>query len=159
MLNMPGVSPYQFVFGRSPRIPSDLLQDSPSPVASDAVHTEPAVDAQARIRRAACMAVAGQDCKMLREALRARPAQSGQWVAYWRTQKFEEGSLIRGCRWYGPALVLGKVGRNVIVAHRHSILRRAPELLRPGTDEERPLSRDALDAESQKKNCWVCNSY
>ena len=156
MLNMHGVSPHQFVFGRRPRISSDLLQDSPSPVAADAVGAESAVDAQARIRQAARMAViAAQDCKMLREALRARPRlrrdfESGQWVAYWRNQKWEKGNLIKGCRLYGPALVLGKLGRNVVVAHRNSILRCAPGQLRPSTDEERPLSRDAIDAEGQE---------
>ena len=154
MLNQHGVSPCQFVFGRNPRIPSDLLQDSPSIVANDAVCTEPAVDAQQRIRLAARQAVvAAQDCKALREALRARPRlrrdfESGQWVAYWRSQKLEKGKIVRVCRWYGPALVLGKVGRNVIVAHRRSILRCAPEQLRPATSEEQPPP-EILDAESR----------
>ena len=94
-----------------------------------------------------------QDCKALREALRARPRlrrdfESGQWVAYWRSQKLEKGKIARVCRWYGPALVLGKVGRNVIVAHRRSILRCAPEQLRPATSEEQPPP-EILDAESR----------
>ena len=155
MLNMAGVSPYQFVFGRNPRIPSDLLQDSPSPIANDAVLTEPVVEAQNRIRQAARAAVvAAQDHKALREALRARPRlrrdfESGQWVAYWRSQKLEKGKIIRGFRWYGPALVLGKVGQNVVIAHRRSILRCAPEQLRPATCEEQPPP-EAIDAEGRE---------
>ncbi|CAE7758699.1 RE1 [Symbiodinium sp. CCMP2456] len=155
MLNVAGVSPYQFVFGRNPRIPADLLQDSPSTVANDAVLTEPAVEAQARVRQAARAAVvAAQDNKALREALRARPRlrrdfESGQWVAYWRRQKLEKGKIVRGFRWYGPALVLGKVGHNVVIAHRRSILRCAPEQLRHATFEEQPPP-EAVDAESRE---------
>ena len=52
------------------------------------------------------------------------------------------------CRWYGPALVFGTVGRNVIVAHRRSILRCAREQLRPATSEEQPPP-EILDAESR----------
>ena len=128
MLNVSGVSPYQFVFGRNPRVPADLLQDNPCPVAADAILAEPALDAQARVRLAARQAVvASQDCRVMRQVVRARPRlrrdfESGQWVAYWRSQKFERGKVVRGCRWYGPALVLGKVGRNVVVAHRRSII-------------------------------------
>ena len=155
MINIAGVSPCQFVFGRNPRVPTDLLQDSPNPIASDAVLTEPAVESQQRIRLAARLAlVEAQDSTALRQALRARPRlrrdfESGQWVAYWRTQKFEKGKVVKGCRWYGPALVLGKVGRNVIVAHRRSVIRCAPEQLRPATEEERP-SRIQADADAQE---------
>ena len=155
MLNVSGVSPFQFVFGRNPRIPADLLVDNPNPIANDAVLTDSAVDSQQRIRLAARQAlVASQDCRALRDALRARPRlrrdfESGQWVAYWHTQKLEKGKIVRGRRWYGPALVLGKVGKNVIVAHRRSILRCAPEQLRPATAEERPPA-EALDDEGRE---------
>ncbi|CAE7402078.1 RE1, partial [Symbiodinium microadriaticum] len=75
--------------------------------------------------------------------------ESGQWVAYWRTQKSIKGQVVRACRWYGPALVLGRVGRNLIVAHRRSLLRCAPEQLRPATDEECPRTVES-DPEAQE---------
>ena len=56
---------------------------------------------------------------------------------------------MKGCRWYGPALVLGKVGRNIIVAHRKSVLRCAPEQLRPATEDKYP-SRLQADADAQE---------
>ena len=46
MFNVGGVSPCQFVFGRSPRIPADPLQEHPSPIASDATQAEPAFERQ-----------------------------------------------------------------------------------------------------------------
>ena len=153
MFNVAGVSPCQFVFGRNPRTPSDLLQENPDIIASDASSCDHALRRQAEIRLSARRAmVASQDCKALREALRARlrvtkEFVSGQWVAYWRTQKFDKGTIIRGGRWYGPALVLGKVGRNAIIAHRRSLLRCAPEQLRPVTEEERPVSLETEERE------------
>ena len=155
MFNVGGVSPCQFVFGRNPRIPTDLLHEHPNPIASDATQAEPAFERQSRVRLAARQAmIASQDCKALREALRARPRlrkdfESGQWVAYWRTQKSIKGQVVRACRWYGPALVLGRVGRNLIVAHRRSLLRCAPEQLRPATDEECPRTVES-DPEAQE---------
>ena len=82
-----------------------------------------------------------QDDRALRAALRApprvhRPFASGDWVFYWRTQKSVDGLRIEGGRWYGAAMVLGHVGKNVIVAHRKSLLRRAPEQLRHATSGE-----------------------
>ena len=149
MMNVAGISPCQFVFGRNP---SDLLQKSPNVVSSDAVLTEPAYAAQSRVRLAARQAViASQDQKALREALRARPRlrrdfESGQWVAY----------VIRACRWYGPALVLGHVGKNVIIAHRKSILRCAPEQVRPATGEEKSLNSQRKT--TRLENSSGCNS-
>ncbi|CAE7379807.1 RE1, partial [Symbiodinium pilosum] len=52
----------------------NLLVDNPNPIANDAVLTDSAVDSQQRIRLAARQAlVASQDCRALRDALRARP--------------------------------------------------------------------------------------
>ena len=71
MINVAGISPCQFVFGRNPRIRTDLLQNSPDPIASDAVLTEPAVQPQQRIRLAARYAlVEEKDSAALRQALR-----------------------------------------------------------------------------------------
>ena len=59
---------------------------------------------------------------------------------YWRTQKSIEGHRIEGGRWYGTAMVLGHIGKNVVVAHRRSIMRCAPEQLRHATVEEREVA-------------------
>ena len=86
-----------------------------------------------------------QDDKALRAALRARSrvhreVTSGDWVYYWRSQKWQDGVLIKGGRWYGAAMVLGHIGRNVVVSHRRSIFRVAPEHVRLATSEEREVA-------------------
>ena len=63
----------------------------------------------------------------------------GARIAYWRTQKSHEGVIERGGRWYGPAIVLGYVGRNLVVIHKKQIFRCAPEQVRPSTTEEEAL--------------------
>ena len=62
-------------------------------------------------------------------------------VAYWRTQKWEQGQLNNHGRWHGPAVVLGKVGRNFVVVHKRQVIRCAPEQIRAATSEERELVR------------------
>ena len=56
---------------------------------------------------------------------------------YWRSQN---GVLELGGKWHGTALVLGRVGRNLVVAHRRSLLRCAPEQLRHASSEERAVA-------------------
>ena len=142
LLTEAGASPYQLVFGRNPRTPQDLLQDAPSLAAVDAAASDSVLQRAQAIRQAARMAVLQcQDDRALRAALRARPRlhkpfASGDWVFYWRTQKSIDGARIEGGRWYGAAMVLGHIGKNLVVAHRKSILRCAPEQLRHATPEE-----------------------
>jgi len=74
-------------------------------------------------------------------ALLARPRRAVDFtprdaVAYWRDQKWVHGKLQLGGRWYGPAIVIGHVGRNLIVIHRRQLLRCPPEQVRPSTHEE-----------------------
>ena len=146
LISVSGASPYQLIFGKNPRVPQDLLQEDPHLVASEAVMVDSVFERSQRIRSAARKAVLeAQDDRALRRALRARPRphrdfQSGDWVYYWRSQKWVEGTLIRGGRWHGAALILGKIGRNFIVAHRRSILRCAPEQLRLASTEERAVA-------------------
>ena len=64
---------------------------------------------------------------------------SGDVVAYWRDQKWSKGVLSQGGRWFGSGIVIGLVGRNVIVAHCNHIIRCAPEQVRLATNEERCL--------------------
>ena len=142
LLTESGASPYQLVFGRNPRVPTDLLQDAPHVPAVDASEAESAWVRASQVRASARKAVLEcHDDRALRAALRARPRvtrpfRSGDWVYYWRTQKYIGGTKIEGGRWYGAALVLGSLGRNLIVAHRRSIMRCSPEQLRFATPEE-----------------------
>ena len=118
-LNHHGLSPCQHVFGRNPRVPEDLIQESPCVIAATApLHSEMHARSHA-IRTAARVSMAqSQDSKALRVALNARPRVErdflpGDFVAYWRTQKYERGARLVGGRWFGTAIVMGKVGRNI----------------------------------------------
>ena len=83
------------------------------------------------IRPAARRSVlACRDDRALRTALRARPRaerdfRSGDWVYYRRSQKWQPGVLELGGKWHGTALILGRIGRNFVIALRRSLLRRA----------------------------------
>ena len=142
LLTEAGKSPYQLVFGRSPRVPGDVLQEQPNPVVSDAIEFDSLLQKANSVRQAARKAVLEcQDDRALRAALRARPRllkpfKKGDWVYYWRTQKYVGGVRVEGGRWYGAAMILGHIGKNLIVAHRRSILRCSPEHLRHASQEE-----------------------
>ena len=105
-------------------------------VASDAIESDDQFGQAHAIRQAARKAVLScQDDHALRAALKARPRtqvdfQSGDWVFYWRPQKWQAGVLERGGKWHGAAMVLGRVGCNLVIAHRRQVLRCAPEQLR-----------------------------
>eukprot|EP00435_Cladocopium_sp_Y103_P018812 s3028_g4.t1 len=145
MIQTYGFTPHQFVFGRNPRVPSELL-DEPLQIvpATASLHDNAAARAQA-IRQTARKAVLDlQDNKALRQALLARPRVSipfapGDLVAYWRSQKWIQGELHNQGRWYGTAVVLGYIGKNLLIAHRKQILRCAPEQVRYATAEEKTL--------------------
>ena len=153
LINVTGTSPYQLVFGRNPRIPSDLLQEDPDVVASEAIALHDGYARSNQIRQNARQAVlACQDSSALRAALRARPRpsrpfQSGDWVYYWRSQKWVQGKLIKGGQWCGAGMLLGTIGRNWIVAHRKNVIRCAPEQLRLASSEERVIADDAQSNE------------
>ena len=69
-----GASPYQLVFGRNPRVPSDVLQEHANPAASDACEQDSLMQRANSVRQAARRAmVEVQDDRALRAALRARP--------------------------------------------------------------------------------------
>eukprot|EP00435_Cladocopium_sp_Y103_P020594 s2229_g5.t1 len=145
MIQNYGFTPSQRVFGRNPEMPGDLLNEPVNVVSNTAsIHDEAIARAQA-VRASARKAVlALQDDKVLRRALLARPRKdrpfvSGDVVAYWRDQKWAKGVLSQGGQWYGSGVVIGLIGRNVVIAHRRSIIRCAPEQVRPATSEERAL--------------------
>ena len=141
-----GASPFQLVYGRNPRVPTDLLQESPHPAAVDAIELDDVAGKAHVVRQAARRSMLEcQDDKALRAALRARPRvvrafKSGDWVYYWRTQKWVNGVKLEGGRWYGAAMVLGEIGKNLVIAHKRSIMRCAPEQLRPATPQEQVVA-------------------
>jgi hypothetical protein len=147
LIQVYGMTPAQFIFGRNPKIPEHLLDEPTEVIPATAPLYEEEVARRVAVRHAARRAVLElQDNKALRLALAARPRhqrepEPGQLVAYWRTQKWEQGQLNNHGRWHGPAVVLGKVGRNFVVVHKRQVIRCAPEQIRAATSEERELVR------------------
>lgn len=145
MIQVYGFTPSQMVFGKNPSLPGDLLAEPSSVVANTAALTSDAISHAYAIRSRAKQAVLElQDLGSLRRALVARPRvtrdfRPGDIVAYWRDQKWQKGQLRVGGRWYGSAVVLGLIGRNVVVCHRTHIFRCAPEQVRFATSEEKCL--------------------
>ena len=133
MINVHGVTPHQYVFGRNPIIPSDLLDEPRAVVSATVSLQDHAIERSQQIRTTARKAVLDlQDDRAMRRALMARPRvtrdfKPGDLVAYYRGQKWIEGQLNQQGRWYGTAIVLGYVGRNLVIAHRKHIFRCAPE--------------------------------
>ena len=146
LIQVYGMTPAQFVFGRNPHLPTNLLDEPLDIVPATASLHEEAIQRSIAVRQAARTAVIElQDSKALRLAWAARPRRieafrPGAFVAYWRTQKSHEGVIERGGRWYGPAVVLGHVGKNVVVVHKKQIFRCAPEQVRAATSEEASLA-------------------
>ena len=145
LIQVYGMTPSQFVFGKNPRVPENLLDEPLDVVPATASLYEEAVARQVAIRQTARKAVLElQDSKALRLALAARPRVTktfppGSYVACWRSQKWVHGSLEKTGRWCGPAVVLGYVGRNVVVIHKRQIFRCAPEQVRQSTQDELKL--------------------
>lgn len=145
MINVHGVTPHQYVFGRNPIIPSDLLDEPRAVVPATVSLQDHAIERSQQIRTTARKAVLDlQDDRAMRRALMARPRvtrdfKPGDLVAYYRGQKWIEGQLNQQGRWYGTAIVLGYVGRNLVIAHRKHIFRCAPEQIRFATSEEKAL--------------------
>ena len=145
MIQFYGYTPHQYVFGKNPNIPQDLLDEPIGVVPATASLSDDAVATAQAIRFAARKAVLEtQDDQALRRALAARPRkhiqfEPGALVAYWRAQKYTPEGVIQGGRWWGTAVVLGSVGKNYLVVHRKQIFRVAPEQLRPATNEEQAL--------------------
>ena len=145
MINVHGVTPHQYVFGRNPIIPSDLLDEPRAVVPATVSLHDHAIEQSQQIRTTARKAVLDlQDVCAMRRALMARPRvtrdfKPGDLVAYYRGQKWIEGQLNQQGRWYGTAIVLGYVGRNLVIAHRKHIFRCTPEQIRFATSEEKAL--------------------
>ena len=140
-----GFTPSQVVFGKNPDLPGELLTEPQNAVSCTAGLLEESVEQAQALRHAAKKAILElQDDKSMRRALAARPRlarnfRAGDIVAYWRDQKWTQGKLSKGGRWYGSAVVIGLIGKNVVIAHRSHVLRCAPEQLRLATPEEKQL--------------------
>lgn len=145
MIQSYGYTPHQYVFGRNPDVPTDLMNEPLHVVPATLGLTEEAIAKSQAIRAAARKAVIETlDDKALRLAFSARPRLqqqfvAGDLVAYWRVQKYQQGQVHIGGRWYGTAVVIGSVGKNYVIAHRRQIFRVAPEQLRPATTEEKAI--------------------
>ena len=147
LIQVYGMTPAQYVFGRNPKIAENLLDEPLEVIPATAALYETEVARRVSVRQAARRAVLElQDNRALRLALNARPRHQpefspGMLIAYWRNQKWSEGVLNHNGRWYGPAIVLGKVGRNYVVVHKRQVIRCAPEQVRASTTEEKELVR------------------
>ncbi|CAE7208267.1 GIP, partial [Symbiodinium pilosum] len=74
LLTETGASPYQLVFGRNPRVPTDLMQEQPHLPAVDAAEFESVWSRSNAVRMSARKAVLEvHDDRALKAALRARP--------------------------------------------------------------------------------------
>lgn len=86
------------------------------------------------------------DSSALRIALNARPRAErdflpGDFVTYWRTQKYEKGNRLVGGSWYGTAIVIGKVGRKLLIYDRKNMFKVSLQHLRHATLEERAVAQ------------------
>ena len=129
LIQVHGYSPHQSVFGRNPHIPEDLLNElNRFQLFLQGCLTEDSLAKSQAMRTSARVPLMKmQDDRALRVSLLARPRQSfdfkpGDVVAYWRDQKWVQSRLQLGGRWYGPALVVGHVGRNVAVHQNRYVL-------------------------------------
>lgn len=68
---------------------------------------------------------------------------AGDFVSYWRAQKYVRGNRLVGGRWFGTAVVMGKIGRNVLAFHRQSLFKVSPEHLRHASESERMVAQSA----------------
>ena len=147
LIQVYGMTPSQHVFGVNPRVPENLLDEPLEVIPATSALYQSTVAKHVATRQSARRAVLElQDNKALRLALAARPRVSpvvspGQYVAYWRSQKWIQGNLEQHGRWHGPAIVLGHVGRNVVIIHKRQIFRCAPEQVRPSTESEKQLAQ------------------
>jgi len=145
MIQSYGFTPSQRVFGKNPDIPGDLMSEPQAVVPNTCSLHDDSIARAYALRTTARKAVLElHDDRTLRKALLARPRRdkpfaSGDVVAYWRDQKWHQGLLSKGGKWYGSGVVLGLIGRNVVIAHRNHIPRCAPEQVRLATQEEKAL--------------------
>ncbi|CAK0820255.1 unnamed protein product [Prorocentrum cordatum] len=134
-----GFSPEQWVFGKSARLPADLVDGAHHDAAHEGAELQP-MERQLKMRTAARKAfMEMQNDSTMRKALlgRARvtphPLEQGDLCFYYRQLK--KGSIKKGT-WLGPAVVVGKQGQNYWISHGGFTKLIAPEHARPISSEE-----------------------
>ena len=140
-----GYSPEQIVFGKALRVPGSLLSDDD--LTSHALAEGADLEAERHRQRLdlRCLArkafLEADNSQTIRRAALRRstplrgPFNPGMWVLYW-TKKSSPNRLAAG-RWHGPAKVICAEGKSIVwVAHGTTIIRSAPENLRPASLRE-----------------------
>ena len=144
LLMRAGYSPIQRVLGYSPRLPGGLMTGGEQDfMVADLVHIgdEPARRAM-KMRRAAAVAFHTADCeRALREATLAGPRrianfEVGQAVYFWR-KGAGTNKKMRQSYWHGPArVIMTSLPSAVWIAYQNTVVKAAPERVRPVTEEE-----------------------
>ena len=133
-----GHSPSQWVFGRGPRVPEDLLDPDNGERVSWDLSGEARFQRQAALRASARVAFhKSQTDDRLRRALlqrartTSRPLETGESVHFWHRRKDRK----RG-EWKGPGVIVGKQGCNYWISFGGRCRLTAPEHVRPASPEE-----------------------
>ncbi|CAE7231149.1 GIP [Symbiodinium sp. CCMP2592] len=155
-----GYSPEQIVLGKSVQVPGSVTSDENLAAHTLAVGSDLEAEAHRQRLELRCAArkafFEADNSQAIRRAVlrRSTPARgpylAGSWVLYW-TKKSSPNRLAAG-RWHGPAKVICQEGQSVVwVAHGTTILRCAPENLRPASLREwQQLSSGNEEAISQR---------
>ena len=145
--NRGGYSPAQLVYGKNPRLPTELLSDAgrSTPGRDDVLCDPGSLDTAAEeFRRSHSIREAARRLSMqhtakekLREASKPplhkhRTWTAGQWVMVWRLSKH----ATTRHRWVGPGLVILQNGHTVYVAMRSRLWKCNSDQLRPASDTE-----------------------
>ena len=133
-----GHSPSQWVFGRAPRLPEDLLDPDGGERVMWDLSSEARFQRQAAIRASARVAFhkTQLDDRLRRALLQrarttARPLEVGESVHFWHKRKDRK----RG-GWVGPGVIVGKQGGNYWISREGRCRLTAPEHIRPASPEE-----------------------
>ena len=156
-----GFSPFQLVFGISPRLPADLLSDDQlqlpalqdltcDPMNMDTAASEFARSQAIRQRaRELCVKSTLKDKAQLgirKYAHKERTWTPGQWVYCWRKFSGTGGGHMTRARWMGPGLVIQQSGHTVWVSMRSRLWKCSSDQLRPATYSE-SIGAELMDSE------------
>ena len=160
-MNKSGLSPFQRVFGYTPRLPASLASDD---VLNPMLVQESATESMKRawqIRDAAAAAWMKQrDSEMIRNSVRKKtrnadqkPLEVGDWVYVWRDTEKYKG-------WSGPGVIIAENanGKSLWISLRNHLIKASREQVRNATSEEhlgaeliRELSKEMVDDIHQGK--------
>ena len=155
-----GYSPEQIVLGKSIQVPGSLTSDEGLAAHTLALGDELEAEQHRQRLELRCAArkafLEADNSQAIRRAVLRRstpargPYSAGSWVLYW-TKKSSPNRLAAG-RWHGPAKVICQEGQSIVwVAHGPTILRRAPENLRPASLREwQQLTTSDLEGDSNR---------